>query len=196
MKLPTPLNTSGGNPRSADRMLAASMCLTPLGAAFLEVHSASRDQRTTSLVERCFILHIDGDGSRRLGAVQIRSSMCEDGLAQEDDVVCRRGGIDGRETWHGRCNSTTLKMDWWEVATTASYPASVLVEECVGLVGAPYPARVLVGTSGLRCLGLAAMSVWYLDQTIRALHQLDRCSDSCCLDGGFSLAVIWLCKVL
>ena len=76
------------------------------------------------------------------------------------------------------------------MAAAASYPAGVLVEECVGLVGAPYQAGVLVGTSGLRCLGLAAMSVWYLAQTISALHQLDRCSDSCCLDGGFSLTVV------
>ena len=87
--------------------------------------------------------------------------MCEDGLAQEDDAVWRRGGVDGTETWHGRCNSTTLKMDSWQVAAAASYPAGGLVEECVGLVGAPYPAGVLVGTSGLRCLGLTAMSVWY-----------------------------------
>ena len=47
------------------------------------------------------------------------------------------------------------------MAVAASYPAGVLVEECVELVGALYPAGVLVGTSGLRCLGLAAMSVWY-----------------------------------
>ena len=113
------------------------------------------------MVERCFILHIDGDGSRWRGAVQIRSSLWEDGLAQEDDVVGRRGGVDGRETWHGTCNSTALKMDWWQVAVAASYPADVLVEECAGLVGAPYPAGVLVWTSSLRCLGLAAMSVWY-----------------------------------
>ena len=52
-------------------------------------------------------------------------------------------------------------MDLWQVAAAASYPAGVLVEECAGLVGIPYPAGVLVGTSGLRCLGLAAMSVWY-----------------------------------
>ena len=71
--------------------------------------------------------------------------------AQEDDVVWRRGGVDGGETWHGRCNSTALKMDWWQVAAAASYPAGVLVEECDGLVGAPYPAGVLVGTLGLRC---------------------------------------------
>ena len=49
-----------------------------------------------SLVERCFILHTDGDGSRRRGAVQIRSSLWEDGLAQEDDDVGRRGGVGGR----------------------------------------------------------------------------------------------------
>ena len=42
--------------------------------------------------------------------------MWEDGLVQEDDVVWRPGGVDGRETWHGRCNSIALKMDWWQVA--------------------------------------------------------------------------------
>ena len=87
-------------------------------------------------MERCFILHIDGDGSRRRGAVQIRRSMCDDGLAQEDDAVGCRGGVDGRETWHGTCNSTTLKMDWWQVAAAASYPAGVLVEEHAEPVGA------------------------------------------------------------
>ena len=50
------------------------------------------------MVERCFILHTDGDGSWRRGAVQIRSSLWEDGLAREDDAVGRRGGVDGRET--------------------------------------------------------------------------------------------------
>ena len=77
--------------------------------------------------------------------------MCEDGLAQEDDVVWRRGGVDGKVTWHGRCNSTTPNMDWWQVAKVASYPAGVLVEECARLVGTQYPTGVLVGTSGLRC---------------------------------------------
>ena len=77
--------------------------------------------------------------------------MWEDGLAQEDDAVWRRGGVDGRETWHDRCNSTTLKMDWWQVAAAASYLAGALVEECAGLMGAPYLADVLFGTSGLRC---------------------------------------------
>ena len=43
------------------------------------------------------VLHpyIDGDGSGWRGIVQIRSSMWEDGLAQEDDTVWRRGGVDG-----------------------------------------------------------------------------------------------------
>ena len=93
--------------------------------------------------------------------MQIRSSLWEDGLAQEDGAVGHRGGVDGRETWHGTYNSTALKMNLWQVAAAASYPVGVLVEECAGLVGAPYPAGVLVGTSGLRCLGLPAMSVWY-----------------------------------
>ena len=93
--------------------------------------------------------------------MQIQSSVWEDGLAQEDGAVRHHGGVDGRETWLGTCNSTTLKMDWWQVAAAASYPAGVLVEKCAGLVGAPYQAGVLVGTSGLKCLGLAAMSVWY-----------------------------------
>ena len=93
--------------------------------------------------------------------MQIRSLLWEDIFAQEDDAVGRHGGVDDRETWHGTFNSTTLKMDWWQVAAAALYPAGVLVEECAGLLGAPYPAGVLVGISGLRCLGLAAMSIWY-----------------------------------
>ena len=67
------------------------MCRNPFGVAFLEVHSASRDQRTASLVERCFILNIDGDGSRQRGAVQILRPMCEDGLEQEATL----SGVDG-----------------------------------------------------------------------------------------------------
>ena len=54
-----------------------------------------------------------------------------------------------------------MKMDWWQAAAAASYPAGVLVEECAGLIDALYQAGVLVGTSGLRCLGWAAMFVWY-----------------------------------
>ena len=87
--------------------------------------------------------------------------MRRDELVQEGGAVWRCGGVDGRETWHGRCNSTSLKMDSWQVAAADSYPAGVLVEECAKLVVAPYPAGVLVRTSSLRCLGSAAMSVWY-----------------------------------
>ena len=60
--------------------------------------------------------------------------MCEDGLAQEDDAVWRRGGVDSSYIGQGRCSSTTLKMDWWQVAAAASNPAGVLAEECSGLV--------------------------------------------------------------
>ena len=59
-----------------------------------------------------------------LGGMALRSvddGACVDGLAQEDDAVWRRGGVDDRETWHVRRNSTTLKMDWWQVAAAASY---------------------------------------------------------------------------
>ena len=101
--------------------------------------------------EWCFIYRKAEDGSRWHGAAEFRRRARVDGLAQEDDAVWRRGGVDGRETWHGRCNSTSLKMDWWQVAAAGSYPAGVLVEECAGLVGAPYPAGVLVKTSGVRC---------------------------------------------
>ena len=62
--------------------------------------------------------------------------MCGDGHAQEVDAVWRRGGVGGSETGQGRCNSTALKMDMWQVAVAASYPAVVLVEEHAGLVGA------------------------------------------------------------
>ena len=41
-------------------------------------------------------------------------------------------------------------MDWWQVAAAASYQAGVLVEECAGLVGAPYPTGVLVGILDVR----------------------------------------------
>ncbi|XP_037461479.1 uncharacterized protein LOC119332401 [Triticum dicoccoides] len=57
---------------------------------------------------------------------------------------------EGRRRWQSAAG-TPLKMDWCQVAAVASYPAGILVEECAGLVGAPYPADVLVGTSGLRC---------------------------------------------
>ena len=31
--------------------------------------------------------------------------LCVDGLAQEEDVVWRHGGVDGREAWQVRCVS-------------------------------------------------------------------------------------------
>ena len=90
---------------------------------------------------------VDDGRSRRHGVAGSRRWACDDGRAQDGGVVWRRGGVDGRETWHGRCNNTSLKMDWWQVATAASYPAGVLVEECAGLVvvGAPYPAASWLG---------------------------------------------------
>ena len=61
--------------------------------------------------------------------------MCDDGHAQEVDAVWRRDGVGGSETGQGRCSSTSLKMDMWQVVVVASYPAGVLVEEHAGLVG-------------------------------------------------------------
>ena len=115
--------------------------------------------------------------------------MYEDGLAQEDDAVWRRGGVDGRETWHGRCNSTALKMDWWQVAAAASYPACVLVEEHAGLVGAHTRQASWLGPQVLNVRSDCDVYL-VLGQAISALYQLDRSSDSCCLDGDFSLTVI------
>uniref|UniRef100_A0A453MTV0 Cytochrome oxidase subunit I profile domain-containing protein n=1 Tax=Aegilops tauschii subsp. strangulata TaxID=200361 RepID=A0A453MTV0_AEGTS len=68
-----------------------------------------------------------------------------DGLAQEGDAVWRRGGVDGSETGQGRCSSTALKMDWWQVTAAASYPAGVLVEEHAGLAGAHTPQASWLG---------------------------------------------------
>ena len=93
--------TSGGNPRSVDRMTAALLRHFPLGASVLEVCMGSRDQRTTSLVERCFILRIDDCGSRRRGAVETRCMMSGDGLAQEGDAAWRHGGVGGSWTGQG-----------------------------------------------------------------------------------------------
>ncbi|VAH04041.1 unnamed protein product [Triticum turgidum subsp. durum] len=88
------------------------------------------------LYRRCFFLHILGDDSWRHGAAEAWRQMCGDGYAQEVDAVWRRGGVGGSETEQGRCNSTSLKMDMWQVVVAASYPAGVLVEEHAGLVGA------------------------------------------------------------
>jgi len=46
-------------------------------------------------VEQCGINSIIDDGSRRHGAMETRRPMREDGLAQEEEVVWRRGGVDG-----------------------------------------------------------------------------------------------------
>ena len=85
----------------------------------MDVHTGSRDRRTASLVERCFILHIDGGGSRWCGAVATRRLMRGDGLAQKEEAVWRHGGIDGREAWQGRCFSSALRMDRGMMEVTA-----------------------------------------------------------------------------
>ena len=58
----------------------------------------SGEQWMFSSMERCFILHIKGGGSRWRGALVIRRLMCEDGLAQEGDTVWRRRHLD-RARW-------------------------------------------------------------------------------------------------
>ena len=85
----------------------------------MEVHTGSRDRRTASLVERCFIFHIDGGGSRRRGAVETRHLMHRDGLTQEEETVWRQGGVDGREAWQGWCINYALKMDRGMMEVTA-----------------------------------------------------------------------------
>ena len=90
VKLPTPLNTSGGNPRSADRMLAAFMCRNPLSGGILGGALGFAGPADGFFGGAVLHPSIHGDGSSRRGAVQIRSEMWEDGLAQEDDAVWRR----------------------------------------------------------------------------------------------------------
>ena len=46
--------------------------------------------------EWCFILNIDGGGSRQRGAVETRRPMRGDGLAQVEAVVWRHNDVDGR----------------------------------------------------------------------------------------------------
>ena len=62
--------TSGGNPKSVDRMIAAFMCRYPLGGGILGDALRLRDQRMASSVERCFFLHIRGGGSWWNGAAE------------------------------------------------------------------------------------------------------------------------------
>ena len=68
----------------------------------MEVHTGSRDRRAASLVERCFILHIDDGGSRRRGTVDTRRLMRGDGLVQEEEAVWRHEDVDGRVARQGR----------------------------------------------------------------------------------------------
>ncbi|KAE8771144.1 Flavin-containing monooxygenase FMO GS-OX5 [Hordeum vulgare] len=86
--------TTGGNPRPIDQKTATRLCRLPLGGVILGGVHGFGDQWMFSSMERCFILHIEGNGSRRRGALVIRRLMCEDGLAQEGNVVWRRGGVD------------------------------------------------------------------------------------------------------
>ncbi|XBI13456.1 hypothetical protein VPH35_140185 [Triticum aestivum] len=92
VKLPTPLNTSGGNPRSADRMLAASMCLTPLGAAFLECDPSQNKKnfkyKTICLIDRIKRLNHQGsDGSsleiRMMGETTVAVAWLPGDVVQE-----------------------------------------------------------------------------------------------------------------
>ena len=55
-----------------------------------------------AVVERYFISLIDGGEDRRHGAVEARRPMREDGLAQEEVAVWRRGDVDGRVARQGR----------------------------------------------------------------------------------------------
>ena len=71
------------------------MCRFLSRASVLEVFTGSRDQWAASLVERCFILIIDGSRSRRRGAVETWRPMHGDGLAQEEVAVWRHGDVDG-----------------------------------------------------------------------------------------------------
>ena len=76
-------------------MMAALWCRFPLGGVFHGGTHGLGEQRTASLVEWYFILYIDGGGSWRHGAVEIRSPMRGDELAQGGGAVWRRGGVDG-----------------------------------------------------------------------------------------------------
>ena len=47
-------------------------------------------------VELCFLLYIKDGGSWRHGVAETRRPMRADGLAQEEVVVWRHGGVDDR----------------------------------------------------------------------------------------------------
>ena len=86
--------TSGGNPRSVDRMMVALWCHFSLGGVIHGGAHGLGEQRTVSLVEWYFILYIDGGGSWWRGAVEIRSPMRRDELVQGGGAVWRCGGVD------------------------------------------------------------------------------------------------------
>ena len=44
-------------------------------------------------------------------AGETRRLMRGDGVAQEEEVVWRHGGVDSREAWQGRCICSALRMD-------------------------------------------------------------------------------------
>ena len=74
-------------------MMAALWCRFPLGGVFHGGTHGLGEQRTASLVEWYFILYIDGGESWWRGAVEIRSSMGGDELAQGGGAVWRRGSV-------------------------------------------------------------------------------------------------------
>ena len=78
-------------------MTAALLCRFPLVASFLEVYTGSRDQ--WSGVSSCTLMvaFLGGVTQWRLGArcVETWRPMCGEGLAQEGDVIRRRGGVHG-----------------------------------------------------------------------------------------------------
>ena len=71
------------------------MCRYPLGGSILGGALGFAGPANDFFGGSVLHPYIDGDGSGQHGAVQIRRSMWEEGLAQEDDAVRRRGGIDG-----------------------------------------------------------------------------------------------------
>ena len=72
-----------------------------------------------------------------------------DGLAQEEEVVWRHGGVDGKEAWQGRCFSSALTMDRGMMEVTAR-AACGAHWECAKPMG-PNPRSGLDGTPGFRC---------------------------------------------
>ena len=70
-----------------------------------------------------FIICIDADGYRQRDAVESRRPMLIDGFAQEEGIVWRHGGVDGRP---GKVDASAfaLKMDRWKMAAAASESVS------------------------------------------------------------------------